>query len=189
MNLRELKKMIAEEYNAFKKIQKNKAKRFRKHAARRLSEQAPPMGAGPAGMSGPPAGPGAPKLPTINVSDVDVDTEGGGNAEETLQKIMDMLTSYFDGGGADTDDSAPEMDDAADADDAEDVDDAEDEDEDEDEDDKEVNEGTGCYNLKGKRLPESKCYNAKGQLKEGLVLGKKAKVLQERFKKLANIIK
>ena len=86
MNLKELKKMIAEEYAAYKK--------------NRLKEQgmptSPDMGLGgpPPPPNGGPAGIGDPK---ISVSDDDVDAIGGGDAEATLKKVFDMLTNYFEG--------------------------------------------------------------------------------------------
>ena len=137
MNLKQLKKMIAEEYSAY-------------------TEQ----------VTGEPG---------IEVGPGDVDAMGGGDSEATLRQIFDMLKSYFEGGdgaamptggadGADMgdmdaaamgDDDIEGADmDGADMDDMDDMDDdAEDVEEgkDEDEDDK--------------------------------------KALQERFKKLANIIK
>ena len=85
--------------------------------------------------------------PTVNVSDADVDADGGEDSEETLRQIYDMLKDYFEGGD----------DDADDADDADGADDAE-EDEEEDAD-----------------------------VSEEVVEEKEE--LQERFKKLANIIK
>ena len=65
MNLKELKSMIAEEYSNY------------------LAEQ---------------------EDPAVAVSDVDVDADGGDeNAEETLRDIYDMLKDYFEGGDADAD--------------------------------------------------------------------------------------
>ena len=46
-----------------------------------------------------------------------------------------------------------------------------------------------CYGEDGKPMPEGHCYEEDGSLKEGVSINKSAKVLQERFKKLANIIK
>ena len=108
MNLKELKAMIKEEWEAHQ------------------NEQA---------------------LPSVAVSDADVDATGGDdeNAEETLRDIFNMLKDYFEGG-----DDAP-------ADDA-------------DDDDDEIEEGMHDEDDKNE--------------------GKKDKEdLQERFKKLANIIK
>ena len=88
MNLKELKKMIAEEYNLFSK---SRRKNFKARFANKikLKEQAGP-GLPPGAPQGaiPPSQGG---LPKINVSDVDVDVEGGGDAEATLQKLFDML--------------------------------------------------------------------------------------------------
>ena len=87
MNLKELKKMIKEEWENF-------------------NEQAPANA--------------TPTLPTVNVSDNDVDVTGGDeDAEETLRDIFEMLKAYFEG-GAEKDDTDTK--DTADADDAEDAD-------------------------------------------------------------------
>lgn len=86
--------------------------------------------------------------PTVNVSDADVDVDGGEDSEETLRQIYDMLKDYFEGG----DDAGDDADDADDADEAE-------------EEDAELAEE------KDAELAEEK------------------EELQERFKKLANIIK
>lgn len=53
--------------------------------------------------------------PTVNVSDADVDADGGEDSEETLRQIYDMLKDYFEGG----DDAGDDADDADDADEAE----------------------------------------------------------------------
>ena len=82
--------------------------------------------------------------PTVNVSDADVDADGGEDSEETLRQIYDMLKDYFEGGD----------------DDADDADGADDAEEDEEED---------------------------ADVSEEVVEEKEE--LQERFKKLANIIK
>ena len=113
MNLKELKAMIKEEWEAHQ------------------NEQA---------------------LPSVAVSDADVDATGGDdeNAEETLRDIFNMLKDYFEGGDDAPADDAP-------ADDA-------------DDDDDEIEEGMHDEDDKNE--------------------GKKDKEdIQERFKKLANIIK
>jgi hypothetical protein len=102
MTLKELKKMIAEEYAAYKKT---------------LSEQMPG---------------GMPELPGVAVSDADVDaTGGGGDAEKTLKTIFDMLQDYFDAEDADETDpaAAADVENEAGDDDADDADDDKDEDE------------------------------------------------------------
>ena len=110
MNLRQLKKMIAEEYSAY-------------------SEQVGAPGAPAAGGPKPPAG-----APKVNVAPGDVDAGEGEDSEETLKQIYDMLKSYFEGGASDGDaDMDVDMDDMDDADDADDdADDADDKDEDDD---------------------------------------------------------
>jgi hypothetical protein len=74
MTLRELKKMIAEEYNAFKK--------------RKLNEQAdmPDM-----------------PMVGVTDADVDATGAGGDDAEATLRDIYEMLKDFFEGGGDDVD--------------------------------------------------------------------------------------
>ena len=140
MKLSELKKMIGEEYKKY------------------LSEQdldmvgaQPPMGMDP----------------MVNVSGGDIDIEGG-DSEETLRQIYDMLKAYFEGGASSTDMAMPaaepmdtdmEMDLPSPA--ADDMKDDEDKEEDEDED-------------------EDDDVSEKKKDKEDL---------KERFKKLANIIK
>jgi len=163
MNLKELKKMIAEEYNAFQKSQVNRKSR--------LQEQA-----------------GLPTPPTINVSDKDVDADGE-NPLDTLKQIYDMLKDFFEGGDNKADDAA---DDAVD--DVEDIEEGKKDDDDKmeegmhfDEDEKDLKEGH-CYGEDGKPMPEGHCYEEDGNLKEGY-FKKETKILQERFQKLANIIK
>ena len=78
MTLQELKKMIAEEYSAYK---------------RSIKEQDMDM------PMGPPM-PGAPDdLPGVAVSDADVDAMGGEDkdAEKTLKDIFNKLKDYFEG--------------------------------------------------------------------------------------------
>ena len=127
MNLKELKKMIAEEYNAF---QEQNA------------------------------------LPTVNVSDKDIDATDE-NAEETLRDIYNMLKDFFEGGKADDKDT----DDADDADDKE--DDAMDE----------QNHSHGMYDEDEKNMKKEGKHKDDDDKKE------ESKHLQERFKRLANIIK
>lgn len=86
MTLKELKKMVAEEYAAYK---------------RTIREQ------GAAGDI-----PGLPD-PTVALSGDDVDTEGG-NAEDILKDIYDKLKDHFEGGDEDTDD-VDDVEDADDA--------------------------------------------------------------------------
>jgi len=145
MNLKELKTMIAEEYTKY------------------LDEQpVDPAGLPPMTMD-----------PTVNVSDTDIDMEGG-DSEATLRQIYDMLKSYFEGGAAaapagdmDMDDmeDMEDMDDMGDADDM--AGDAADAADDADDDDDDVSE-------KKEDDDDSK---------------KDKEDLKERFKKLANIIK
>ena len=164
MNLKELKSMIAEEYSNY------------------LAEQ---------------------EDPAVAVSDVDVDADGGDeNAEETLRDIYDMLKDYFEGGDADADAGAD-----AGADDADDAGDEE-----------ELNEkkttppgagsgpcnqpcpgGVGFTGPKGSGcLPCGTHTHYPTGKKDGKKRPKSTKPmptnpnegkLQERFKKLANIIK
>ena len=73
MNLKELKKMIGEEYSRY------------------ISEQPIPAPGEMGGMPG----------PAISVSDTDVDATGDEDAEATLKDIYDMLKAYFEGGAGD----------------------------------------------------------------------------------------
>ena len=59
--------------------------------------------------------------PTVNVSDADVDVDGGEDSEETLRQIYDMLKDYFEGGddADDADDAGDDADDEAEEEDAE----------------------------------------------------------------------
>ena len=73
MNLKQLKRMISEEYRYW------------------LAEQ-PIDGT---------EGPGMPGMPGIEVGPGDIDAMGGGgDSEATLRQIYDMLKDYFEGGGA-----------------------------------------------------------------------------------------
>ena len=79
MNLRQLKKMISEEYRYW------------------LAEQ-------PIDEPGAPGMPGAPEMPGVpgvEVGPNDIDVMGGGeDSEATLRQIYDMLKAYFEGGAA-----------------------------------------------------------------------------------------
>ena len=155
MTLNELKKLVAEEYTAYK---------------RKLNEQ---------GM--PPMDMGAPDMPGVSVSDMDVDATGGGDAEGTLQKIFDILSDYFEGGA----------DDEAGADDAG----ADDADADDEEDDEDIEEGMTNHGL-GKAAKKSSGKNAgyktvkesRSRLRKGKKFIAEAK-MKSRFQKLANIKK
>ena len=88
MTLKELKKMIAEEYSAYKRSSRRK---------RRLKEQDFPMPGGPDMGPGMPP-PGGPGEPTVAVSDDDIDVDvSDENPEDTLRQIYDMLKDYFEG--------------------------------------------------------------------------------------------
>ena len=132
MNLRQLKKMISEEYRYW------------------LAEQ-PIDGPGAPGIPGAPGMPGAPGV-EVGPDDIDV-MDGGEDSEATLRQIYDMLKNYFEGGAAEA--PAPAGD--------EDMEDMEDMDAGDD------------------------LANAEEGDEEGVDEDKEA--LQERFKKLANIIK
>ena len=78
MTLKELKKMIAEEYSAY---------------TQSIKEE--PAGGPAGGPIGVPTG--GPAEPTIAVSDNDIDATGGDeNAEETLRDIFNMLKDFFE---------------------------------------------------------------------------------------------
>ena len=92
MNLKELKKMIAEEYSAY---------------TQEVKEQDMPE---------------MPGMPSVNVGPGDIDVAVEENPEETLRAIYDMLKDYFEGDDkADDAGDADDADaDDADADDADD---------------------------------------------------------------------
>jgi len=157
MNLKELKKIIAEEYSAY---------------TQKVTEQ------------------GAPKI-NVNPSDISVGEKE--DAEATLKDIYEMLKDFFEGDDA-ADNAA---DDAADdtADDK--ADDAADDEAGDIEEGKHNKDGKSksrptleahCYDEDGKPMPEGHCYEEDGSLKEGYSK-KETTILQERFQKLANIIK
>jgi len=152
MKVSDLKKMIAEEYSRY----------LREQAA---APTPPPPPGGPAGGPTPPPPP--PPGPGISVApdDIQVDDDGG-NAEEMLQNIYNMLKMHFDAEVA----PEPDMDmDMGDDDmDMDDMDAGDDEDMDMD-DEEEVAENSVGPNAGYKALQESKMVN--------------------RFKKLANITK
>ena len=132
MKLKELKQLVAEEYNKY------------------MSEQ------DPMDDMGLPTAAGAPADPTIAVSDKDINLDGGDeDAEATLRDIYEMLKDFFEWGAADDAGS----DDANDA------------------DDEEMTEGKKDDDDK---MEEGKDDDDKKE---------EAKQLQERFQKLANIIK
>ena len=75
MKLKELKQLVAEEYNKY------------------MSEQ-DPMG----GLGDLPTAAGAPADPTVAVSDKDINLDGGDeDAEATLRDIFNMLKDFFEG--------------------------------------------------------------------------------------------
>jgi hypothetical protein len=145
MDLQELKKMIAEEFTAYKKT-------------RKIHEQ--------------PAAGGAPKMdmpaPAVSVSDKDVDLEGG-DAEDTLKDIYDMLKDFFEGGVDEKDVAEPEGG----------------EDDTEEEEEEEVTENTSGKNAGYKEIKESKRRPRKSNIRAL----NEAKMARSRFQKLANIKK
>jgi hypothetical protein len=164
MTLKELKKMVAEEYAAYKKT---------------LKEQGDMPGMPPM----PPGGPG------VTVSDDDVDAMGGGDAESTLKDIFDMLKDYFEGGGSDEgDDMEPA---AGDEDDA-DADDA-DADADDEEDEEELEENSkitsGYKSIKESKASKKKAFIKAAAANKKFIAEKKQLNESNRLKKLANIIK
>ena len=165
MTLKELQKMIKEEYASFIKEQ----------------DEMPPMPGGPAG------GPaGGPKAPTVNVSDKDVDLEGD-DAEATLKKMFDMLKDFFEGED-DAKDAKPKPPKADDADDADDKEDEEDKDAD-------LEEGTANNGFGKGAKPAAKTGGKMGGVyKESKNAKVNKKIIAEarmkaRFKTLANIKK
>ena len=145
MKLEELKQMVAEEYAKYKN---------------ELTEQGADM----------PPMPGAPKDPTVAVSDGDVDPSED-SAEDTLRQIFDMLKDFFEGGDDASDDATDAADDVED-----DADDADD-----DADDMEESTSTG-KNAGYKPVKESI-----KKIKQNRILAESK--LRSRFKTLANIKK
>tara|TARA_R110001583_G_scaffold178626_1_gene334614 strand:- start:479 stop:925 length:447 start_codon:yes stop_codon:yes gene_type:complete len=76
MNLKELKKMIAEEYSAYTQQVKEQ------DMGMDLDMPAPPNGM---------------EMPSIDVGDDDIKVGGGEDAETTLKDIYDMLKDFFEG--------------------------------------------------------------------------------------------
>ena len=131
MKLKELKQLVAEEYNKY------------------MSEQ------DPMDDMGLPTAAGAPADPTIAVSDKDINLDGGDeDAEATLRDIFNMLKDFFEG-----DDDKPAAPKAPKAD---------------------KKDDKGDDKKDDKKDDDKKDDNKKDELNESL--------LQNRFKKLANII-
>ena len=84
MTLKELKKMIAEEYKYWK------------------AEQVGDMGMPDMMVE--------PDMPGVDVGPDDIDMEAGDNPEDTLRQIFDMLKAYFEGGEEPAEDEAEEED-------------------------------------------------------------------------------
>ena len=82
MTLKELKKMIAEEYKYWK------------------AEQVGDMGMPDMMVE--------PDMPGVDVGPDDIDMEAGDNPEDTLRQIFDMLKAYFEGGEEPAEDEAEE---------------------------------------------------------------------------------
>ena len=116
-------------------------------------------------------------MPAVAVSDKDVDADGSEDAEATLKDIYEMLKDFFEGGAADD----------AGSDDADNADDEEMTEGKKDDDDK-MEEGKKDDDDKmeeGKKDDEDKMEEGKDDDDKK----EEAKQLQERFQKLANIIK
>ena len=147
MTLKELKKMVSEEYTKYLKEQAD------------LDMMSDPMGGG--AMPPMPGGGGNKKAPGIDVGPDDIDISGEKeNPEETLRAIFDMLKDFFEGDDKPKAPSAPKADKGGDK-----------------KDDKGGDKG-GDKKDDGKKDKE----DDKEDYKE-------KEALQERFQKLANIIK
>ena len=107
--------------------------------------------------------------PTVAVSDNDIDLDGGENPEDTLRAIFDMLKDFFEG----DDKPAPK---APKANDKKDDDKKDDDKKDDKKDDDKKDDVKESYNRKVRRKISPNKSND-------------MRILQERFKKLANIIK
>lgn len=149
MNLKELKKMIAEEYSAY---------------TQRVKEQPEDMPGMDMGMDM--------DMPKVDVGADDIKVnDGDENPLDTLKAIFDMLKDFFEG---DDKPAAPKTNDKKD--DKKD-DKKADKADDKADDKEEVKEGA-CYGEDGKPMPEAHCMEENTKTN-----------LQERFQRLANIIK
>ena len=163
MRLEELNQMIKEEFTKYIREQDDVAV-----SVEPGTDVMPPMGGEMPGMPG-----------------------EGGDAEGTLRNIYDMLTAYFEGGDEDMGDE--DMDDIEDDEEVEDVEGEEEEEADlEENSTKEAKYQKSGYAAGGKgstkNAPYTKAAKGGGSTKNaGYDAGSKA--LQERFQKLANIIK
>ena len=147
MTLKELKKMVSEEYTKYLKEQAD------------LDMMSDPMGGG--AMPPKPGGGGYKKAPGIDVGPDDIDISGEKeNPEETLRAIFDMLKDFFEGDDKPKAPSAPKADKGGDK-----------------KDDKGGDKGGDKKDDGNKDKEEDKEDD------------KEKEALQERFQKLANIIK
>ena len=96
-NLKELKSLVAEEYNKFVAEQEDDKK-----------DDAPKNDA-PKDDKPKDDKPKAAKKPKVDVGGGDLDIKGDENPEETLKAIYDMLKDFFEGDKDKGDDKAPEM--------------------------------------------------------------------------------
>ena len=104
--------------------------------------------------------------PTVAVSDKDIDLDGGENPEDTLRAIFDMLKDFFEG----DDKPAPKADDKKD--------------------DKPAPKADNKKDDKKDDKADDKKDDVKESYKRKIVNNSRdMRILQERFKKLANIIK
>ena len=162
MTIKELKKIILEEYRYW------------------MAEQ-------PNGEEDTDAGiPGMPDLPGVDVGADDIDAGTGDDSEETLRQIFDMLKDYFEG----SEESTPKAPAKPKADNGGDKDDDKGGEDDKDKKDAKEKIAEIIRRQKRKNLRESKTKRKKRSIvSRGRRKVSNRKPLVERFKKLANIIK
>lgn len=113
----------------------------------------------------------------VNVDSDEMEAENDGATEDVLRKIYDLLASHFEGGGDMDDDMADDM--------ADDVEENMDEEADLEEAASTGFGDAGAKNTSGKDAGYTPAKSTKGDGK----LHEEKSALQERFQKLANIIK
>ena len=114
----------------------------------------------------------------VNVDSDEMEAEDDGNTEDVLRKIYDLLASHFEGGGDMADDMADDAE-------GEDMDETMDEEADLEEAASTGFGDAGAKNSSGKDAGYTPAKSTKGDGK----LHEEKTALQERFQKLANIIK
>jgi len=128
---------------------------------------------------------------SVSDADVDVDAEMGGEEaageEDVLRSIFDLLKTHFEGGAEDMGDDVPDLDDEEDVSEMGDMSEMGSMDEEEMDEEEMMEEGDGYDGKTTGSTKDSGYVKPGGKGGTGYDAGSKA--LQERFQKLANIIK